>query len=296
MSRELFSLLADSLTRPELDVDQSTRALWTDPHISAQMLRFHLDPDNDAASYRHEVIDRAVDWMYRHFELDEASRYLDLGCGPGLYTQRMAERGVGVTGIDFSESSLRHARVRAAERGTEIDYRHESYLESDLATEADLITMISCDMSALTPESLSRLLENVSGWLSTNGAFVFDFHSIVRLSEARERHSLSHSEGAGFYAEEEHLLIESRFVCEQERATCDKYTIVTRDGGAKELYLWHRYYTLQDMMAILGGAGMYVAEVYGSIDGSEFTGRERDITVVARKLPHGSDEAAASRH
>ncbi len=59
---------------------------------------------------------------------------------------------------------------------------------------------------------------------------------------------------------------------------------------------WHRYYTLQDMMAILGGAGMYVAEVYGSIDGSDFTGRERDITVVARKLPHGSGEAAASRH
>jgi 2-polyprenyl-3-methyl-5-hydroxy-6-metoxy-1,4-benzoquinol methylase len=296
MTSELFSFFTYSLSRPEIDSDQSTRALWTDPHISAQMLRFHLDPDTDAASYRHEVIDRAVDWMYRHFALDEASSYLDLGCGPGLYTQRMAELGVDVTGIDFSERSLQYAATRAAERGSEIAYRHESYLESELTTQADLITMISCDMSALTSESLSRLLENVSRWLSTNGAFVFDFHSIVRFSEARERHSLSHSEEAGFYAEQEHLLIESRFVYEVERATCDKYTIVTRDGGAKELYLWHRYYTLGDMMAILGAAGMYVAEVYGSIDGSDFAGTERDITVVARKHPDGSDEATAGRH
>ena len=191
ITSELFSFFADSLTRPEIDSDQSTRALWTDPHISAQMLRFHLDPDNDAASYRHEVIDRAVDWMYRHFELDEASRCLDLGCGPGLYTQRMAELGVDVTGIDFSERSLRHAATRAAERGIEIAYRHESYLESELTTQADLITMISCDMSALTPESRAQLLGNVSRWLSTDGAFVFDFHSTVRFSEARERHSLS---------------------------------------------------------------------------------------------------------
>jgi SAM-dependent methyltransferase len=284
-SAELFSRLADSLTRPELDADQSTRALWTDPHISGQMLRFHLDPDNDDASYRHDVIDRAVDWMYRHFALGGASRYLDLGCGPGLYTQRMAEHGAVVTGIDISETSLRYARARAAERGTEIEYRHESYLESGFATQADLITLISCDMSALTPGSRGRLLQNVSGWLSTGGAFVFDFHSITRFAEARERHSLSHSEEAGFYAAEEHLLIESRFVYEAERVTCDKYTIVTRDGGARSLFLWHRYYSLQDLMAILDRAGMYVAEVYGSIDGAEFTGSERDITVVAKKHP-----------
>jgi hypothetical protein len=44
-------------------------------------------------------------------------------------------------------------------------------------------------------------------------------------------------------------------------------------------------------MAILDDAGMYVAEVYGGIDGSDFTGKERDITVVARKYPLESSTA-----
>lgn len=290
MTVDLFPVLIDSLTRPNIDSNQSTRALWTDPHIAGQMLRFHLDPDNDAASYRHEVIDRAVDWMCRHFELDDESRYLDLGCGPGLYTQRMANRGVGVAGIDFSESSLRYGRARAEESGTDIDYRLDSYLDVDLTPRFDLITMISCDMSALVPGDRSRLLRNVSLWLPTDGAFVFDFHSVVRFEEAEERRSLSHSPQAGFLADEEHLLIESRFVYGNERVTCDRYTILTRSGGHSELFVWHRYYTLGDVMAFLEDSGMYVAEVYGGIDGSDFTGNERDITVVARKLPLDSGE------
>ena len=285
MTSDLFTLLAGALTRPDVDSEPSTRELWTDPHIAEQMLEFHLDPANDAASYRHAVIERAVDWMCRRFSLNQESRYLDLGCGPGLYTLPLAKRGVQAVGIDFSGRSLEYARARAFESGAEIDYRHESYLDSDLSAEFDLITMISCDMSALVPGDRSRLLENVRGWVSKNGAFVFDFHSTARLEEAQERHSLSHSPAGGFYAEGEYLLVESRFVYESEQVTCDRYTVVPRAGAPKQLSLWHRYYSLEEMTTILGGAGLDVVEVYGSIDGSPLTGAEKDITIVAGKLP-----------
>lgn len=293
MTSTLFSLLADQLLRPEIDSDQSTRRLWTDPHIAGQMLGLHLDPDGDAASYRHEVIDRAVDWMYRRFSLDRESRYLDLGCGPGLYTLRLARLGVHAVGIDFSENSLRHARARASESGMEIDYRHESYLETDLAAEFDLITMISCDVSALAPEDRSRLFERVRGWLAPDGVFVFDFHSIPRLLEAREGHYLSHSLEGGFYAEGEYVLIESRFVYEAEQVTCDRYTVVPKKGPPRQLSLWHRYYSLDDMTSMLAHSGMDVIEVYGSVDGTPVTEAASDITVVAKKHPEASDQRAS---
>ena len=43
------------------------------------------------------------------------SRLLDLGCGPGFYARRLAERfgELRVTGIDRSEKQLAHARRRA---------------------------------------------------------------------------------------------------------------------------------------------------------------------------------------
>lgn len=285
MTSDLFSIIAEAVNRPEVDSNQSTRELWTDAYVAEQMLRFHLDPESDAASYRHAVIERAVDWLYRHFSLSGESRYLDLGCGPGLYTLPLARSGVETVGIDFSENSLEYARARASDAQVEIDYRHESYLETDLGGKFDLITMISCDMSALVPAARSRLLERIRGWLPMEGAFVFDFHSTARFEEARERQTVSHSRDAGFYVEGEHLVIESRFVYPDDQVTCDRYTVVQRDGTVKQLDLWHRYYSLEGMTAILGDAGLDVAEVYGGVDGSPLTEGARDITIVAKRAP-----------
>ena len=73
MTSDLFSIIAEAVNRPEVDSNQSTRELWTDAYVAEQMLRFHLDPESDAASYRHAVIERAVDWLYRHFSLSGES-------------------------------------------------------------------------------------------------------------------------------------------------------------------------------------------------------------------------------
>jgi predicted TPR repeat methyltransferase len=40
----------------------------------------------------------------------EPQRILDLGCGPGLYTQRLASLGHTCVGIDISPASIAYAR------------------------------------------------------------------------------------------------------------------------------------------------------------------------------------------
>jgi len=50
-------------------------------------------------------------------------RLLDVGCGGGLLTEAMAQRGARVTGIDLGEAPLEVARLHRLESGLEIDYR-----------------------------------------------------------------------------------------------------------------------------------------------------------------------------
>lgn len=159
MTNKHFEIFKGSQTRPAIDQQQSTKALWTDPHIAKQMLTFHLDPTNDAASYRHDTIDSAVDWMSNHFDLEKGAAYLDLGCGPGNYTRRMAEKGYRVTGVDFSENSIRYATEEARSRKLEIDYQCISYLDIDFQSEFDLVAIISCDFSALLPADRTTFLK-----------------------------------------------------------------------------------------------------------------------------------------
>ena len=101
---------------------------WDDPHISAQMLKAHLDPDNDLASRRPQTIQRSVDWLIATLGLQAGDAVLDLGCGPGLYAARLAERGLRVTGVDYSHRSIDYAIQYAREHDLDIRYRYQDYL------------------------------------------------------------------------------------------------------------------------------------------------------------------------
>ncbi len=79
MDSPLFTELSHIGERPAVFASLTVSELWTDPHISEQMLRFHLDPSTDAASRRPEFIDASAAWIARTFELGPGRRVDDLG-------------------------------------------------------------------------------------------------------------------------------------------------------------------------------------------------------------------------
>jgi len=66
------------------------------------------------ASRSIEKIQLIVDWIQQMLGKNNID-ILDLGCGPGLYAERFAIKGHKVTGIDFSENSIKYAKKSAAE-------------------------------------------------------------------------------------------------------------------------------------------------------------------------------------
>jgi SAM-dependent methyltransferase len=100
-ARGFLARLQSHAARPVLFARHSA-PFWDDPHISRQLLAAHLDPRTDAASRRPDTIDRSVAWLANQLELRPFNRVLDLGCGPGLYAERLAGLGLSVTGVDIS--------------------------------------------------------------------------------------------------------------------------------------------------------------------------------------------------
>ena len=137
----MFEELMDITRRPEPFREYTARELWTDPHTAERMLAFHLDDSVDAASRNGMFVDHSVSWIVSHFDLKPGAKVADFGCGPGLYARRLARAGLDVTGIDFSENSLRHARGSARAEGLDIDYVHADYLSFETDRRFDLILM-----------------------------------------------------------------------------------------------------------------------------------------------------------
>lgn len=55
-----------------------------------------------------------------------ARKLLDVGCGGGIFSESMAQRGAAVTGIDMGEAPLAVARLHLLESGLQVDYQRST--------------------------------------------------------------------------------------------------------------------------------------------------------------------------
>ena len=255
---------------------------WDDPHISAQMLEAHLNPNSDAASRIPETIDRSVQWMIEALSLRPGDRVLDLGCGPGLYTSRLAQAGLHVTGVDYSRRSVEFAAKYAQENNLDITYRYQNYLELNDENEYDAALLIYGDFCPLNPEQRSKLLRNVHRALKLNGKFVLD----VTTRECRRKFGNKNGWRAlesGFWKPGPHLLLEEGFDYPELSLWLDQYTVIEADGKISVYRNWFQDYTPELITAELSQGGFSVESLWGDLTGQFYTPGSEWIGLIACK-------------
>ena len=269
-------------SRPEPFSVITTSRLWTDPHVSAQMLRCHLDPTVDLASRRPAAIEAAIAWTTERFSLGPGASMLDLGCGPGLYTSRWAASGADVTGVDFSARSIDYARAVADRDGLPIHYVEADYLAWQPGRTFDLVTMIWCDFSALAPSQCARLLGSVRAWLAPDGAFLFDVHALPFLASRQDGvRRAEHPEG-GFWSAAPYAEVVETFVYPAERVSLDRYEIAEA-GRSWTVWNWVQAYDPASLSALFDAGGLTVDAVMGDVAGAPYDPAGHEFAVIARR-------------
>ena len=69
----------------------------------------------------HEINPLRANWIDKRAEVAEKT-LLDVGCGGGIFSEAMAQRGAIVTGIDMGDAPLAVANLHKLESGLKIDY------------------------------------------------------------------------------------------------------------------------------------------------------------------------------
>ena len=239
---DLYHQLDAINKRPKPFEFYTTEDLWTDEHTSRQMLDFHLNDEVDLSSRNSQFIDRSIDWIASCFCVGEGTKIVDFGCGPGLYTNRLAQRGASVTGIDFSARSIHHAQAAAERKGIEVNYLHQNYLESKLEGQFDLILVIFCDFCALSPSQRRSLLLEFHRILRPEGQLLFDVYSYAAYEKREEAATCELNLLDGFWSEEPYYGFLNTFKYDEEKVVLDKYTIVEATR-VRTVYNWLQYFT-----------------------------------------------------
>ncbi|MCG8330756.1 MAG: class I SAM-dependent methyltransferase [Chitinophagales bacterium] len=236
--------------KPKL-YEKGTSFMWTDEHISKQLLQIHLNPDTDLASRKKSTIEKTVEWILATQLSFEKINILDLGCGPGLYTEIFARNGHKVTGIDISKNSIDYATKSAEEKGLNIDYQMGSYLDIDLGKEKyDLIILIYADLGALLPTEREALLVKIYSALKKGGIFIFDVLKDKGLNEKISPKSWEASK-VGFWRDTPYLVLSESFLYDKEKVILFQHSIIDHSEDIKIYRFWTHFFSQQDITDIL---------------------------------------------
>lgn len=268
--------------RPEPFSAYTTPEFWDDPHISAQMLAAHLDPNFDAASRQHDFIDRAVEWIVSSLGLGTGSSVLDLGCGPGLYACRLARKGMVVRGIDVSRRSIAYASEVATAENLSAEFVVSNYLEDDLGGPYDAALLVYEDFCVLSPQQRSVLLTKINSALAPGGAFVMDLTSAARFGTERDAIRRESNLQNGFWAPPPYEGVHETWTYPDLRLILERFTITTSEA-TRQYWNWMQCFTPDEVAAELQHAGFEPPSVFGDLAGAPYDPESPTFAVVARR-------------
>jgi 2-polyprenyl-3-methyl-5-hydroxy-6-metoxy-1,4-benzoquinol methylase len=243
--------------------DKGTSVMWTDKYISKQLLELHLNPDTDTASRKEETIKKTIQWILKELNKEDAE-ILDLGCGPGLYTEKIAKLGHKVTGIDFSQNSIAYAKEIAKQNNLNINYICKNYLDLDFDNQFDLIIMIYCDFGVLSIEQREVLLGKIYRALKQGGIFIFDALNKYAIDNLNFQKSWEFSQ-KGFWKDKPYLYLSESFHYPEQKAILDQHIVIDEDDEFKIYRFWNHYFDGNDIEEKFTEVGFNRVQSYQNI-------------------------------
>ncbi len=224
--------------------------MWTDKHISQQLLHVHLNTEVDLGSRKQETIDSTIQWILEKSEKKQLN-ILDLGCGPGLYSEKLTRMGHKVTGVDFSENSITYAKNQAKQKALDITYIEEDYLNLNLKENSfDLVILIFTDFGPLLPDEREQLLINIKRVLKPNGAFIFDV-----LNDKNMEHKISPKNWdiaqKGFWKNEPYLVLSDSFIYKDHKVVLYQHLVLDALENLSVYRFWTHFFSHEDLTEIL---------------------------------------------
>jgi SAM-dependent methyltransferase len=262
----------------------STR-LQNGPEYDSSTIQFDLDTVFNVDDYLYYYSDLLTDErteaevaaIVKIMQLVEPVRILDLACGFGRHTNRLAGLGHHMTGVDYMPGFLEIARQDAQAHGVEVDYIQGDMRKIEYNEEFDAVFLLFTAFGYFSDEENLQVMKNISRALKPNGRLLFDMPD--RDTNLKDRPPCRVVEKDG------NLMI--------DRISFDSMTgqqinrrIIIRDGIRKDQPFKIRLYNINEIRDLLKQAGLQLNQIYGGWDGQPVSPETRRLIIIGRK--HGN--------
>ena len=267
---------------------------WDEPGFSERMLREHLSQEHGLASRRLAVIDRQVAWIHDQILDRQPTRVLELACGPGLYTSRLAKLGHECVGIDYAPAAIRHAQETATAEGLACTYRLGDVRSTPYGNGFGLVMMIYGQFNVFRREEATAILGKARAALSPGGVLLLEPQRFATVEKTGRSGTSWYScgDGGGLFSDTPHLCLQECFWDADARAATQRFFIVDcATGEVTRHALTTEAYSEEELREGLSAAGFVDVRVFPSLVGVEVEddSQAANLVVLGRR---GGDSAS----
>ena len=248
---------------------------------------------------------------------------LDLGCGTGTMTERLAGYGYDMIGVDNSEEMLELAMEKKTESGYDILYLLQDMRGFELYGTVRAVVSVCDSVNYITePDELEEVFRLVNNYLDPKGIFLFDFNTVHKYRDVIGDSTIADDRGVcsciwdNRYYEKEQINeydltlfiaedfnpMENAYVSERTADSEDALlseegagdledTMFSEEEGGENGSLYRRYtethyqrgYTLAEIQELLERAGLVFIEAYDADTKETPNDTSERICVIARE-------------
>lgn len=201
---------------------------WNDKEFSARMLSEHLNQEHNLASRRSDIIDLQVRWIHEEILERSPTRILDLACGPGLYTSRLAKLGHQCLGIDFAPAAIDYAKQTAREQRLTCEYRLSDVREADYGEGFGLVMMLFGQINVFKSEHARSIIRKANAALASGGKILLEPQRLSTVESTGRNPSSwqAYGDSGGLFSPRPHICLTENFWDDHLLAATQRFYVV----------------------------------------------------------------------
>jgi SAM-dependent methyltransferase len=220
-----------------------------------------------------ERSDQEVASLVRLLQLESPMRILDLACGFGRHTNRLAALGHSVTGVDIVPGFLALAQAGAAELGVQVDYLSGDMRRISFREAFDRVLLLFTSFGYFEDQGNEQVVKNMVRALKPGGCLLFDIpNRDVMLKNLPPAEVIDRGDD----------LVINRFAFDPPTGRLHNRRVPIRDGIRKDKPFSIRLYNSAEVATLLRQAGVEDFEILGE-HGQLLSGRSQRMVVIGRK-------------
>ncbi|KXZ21036.1 class I SAM-dependent methyltransferase [Bacillus nakamurai] len=262
--------------------EEGTQEIWLDPDRADLVLKSHLDENIPGGSRESGFIDETVDFINKIASVSKYKKVIDLGCGPGLYSQNLAMKGYDVVGVDFNKKSIEYAISEAKKKDLSIDYRNEDITNIEIDNEFDLALLIYQIYGVFSPANRRKILKNIHRGLKSGGLVLLDVLSETSYEKFEQNLMWRLSGKDNLFSNKKHLTLYASLKY-PNKVTLAKNIVVFDDGELINYNYWNQYFSIEDLEKEVNNAGFTLEKVYADVNGGDYVNNSEFFAAVLKK-------------